>query len=282
MWEENNVEKTEKDQCFVIMPIGELDTYPKDHFKQVYEDLLCPAIQEAGYEPKRADDDKSSSMIQVSIIRDIIESPMAVCDLSTRNPNVLFELGVRQAFDLPVVLVQEKDTPRIFDISTINTVDYRKNLIYREVIEDRKKIIDAIKETKDNKKGINSIIKLLNLGKAQINERNTLSENEETNLLLYSILNRFDKWENIYASNYNMKDNLTFLEEKNNIESRRIIETLTNEFWEMYKKYGEEEARRYIKNIGAELLKNSDLTARYKKQVLSTLNQLEKAIGEKQ
>ena len=145
MWEENNVEKTEKDQCFVIMPIGELDTYPKDHFKQVYEDLLCPAIQEAGYEPKRADDDKSSSMIQVSIIRDIIESPMAVCDLSTRNPNVLFELGVRQAFDLPVVLVQEKDTPRIFDISTINTVDYRKNLIYREVIEDRKKIIDAIK-----------------------------------------------------------------------------------------------------------------------------------------
>ena len=276
------MEKTEKDQCFVIMPIGELDTYPKDHFKQVYEDLLCPAIQEAGYEPKRADDDKSSSMIQVSIIRDIIESPMAVCDLSTRNPNVLFELGVRQAFDLPVVLVQEKDTPRIFDISTINTVDYRKNLIYREVIEDRKKIIDAIKETKDNKKGINSIIKLLNLGKAQINERNTLSENEETNLLLYSILNRFDKWENIYASNYNMKDNLTFLEEKNNIESRRIIETLTNEFWEMYKKYGEEEARRYIKNIGAELLKNSDLTARYKKQVLSTLNQLEKAIGEKQ
>lgn len=282
MWEENNVEKTEKDQCFVIMPIGELDTYPKDHFKQVYEDLLCPAIQEAGYEPKRADDDKSSSMIQVSIIRDIIESPMAVCDLSTRNPNVLFELGVRQAFDLPVVLVQEKDTPRIFDISTINTVDYRKNLIYREVIEDRKKIIDAIKETKDNKKGINSIIKLLNLGKAQINERNTLSENEETNLLLYSILNRFDKWENIYASNCNMKDNLTFLEEKNNIESRRIIETLTNEFWEMYKKYGEEEARRYIKNIGAELLKNSDLTARYKKQVLSALNQLEKAIGEKQ
>lgn len=276
------MEKTEKDQCFVIMPIGELDTYPKDHFKQVYEDLLCPAIQEAGYEPKRADDDKSSSMIQVSIIRDIIESPMAVCDLSTRNPNVLFELGVRQAFDLPVVLVQEKDTPRIFDISTINTVDYRKNLIYREVIEDRKKIIDAIKETKDNKKGINSIIKLLNLGKAQINERNTLSENEETNLLLYSILNRFDKWENIYASNYNMKDNLTFLEEKNNIESRRIIETLTNEFWEMYKKYGEEEARRYIKDIGAELLKSSNLTARYKKQVLSALNQLEKAIGEKQ
>lgn len=242
--------------------------------------LALMRLQEAN-DGKRADDDKSSSMIQVSIIRDIIESPMAVCDLSTRNPNVLFELGVRQAFDLPVVLVQEKDTPRIFDISTINTVDYRKNLIYREVIEDRKKIIDAIKETKDNKKGINSIIKLLNLGKAQINERNTLSENEETNLLLYSLLNRFDKWENIYASNCNMKDNLALLEEKNNKESRHMIETLTNEFWEMYKKYGEEEAKRYIKDVGTELLKSSDLTIRYKNQVLRTLNQLEKSIGEK-
>ena len=99
-----------------------------------------------------ADEDKSSSMIQVSIIRDIVESPMAICDLSTRNPNVLFELGVRQAFDLPVVLVQEKDTPRIFDISTINTVDYRKNLIYREVMEDREKIVDAIKKRKTIKK----------------------------------------------------------------------------------------------------------------------------------
>ena len=54
-----------------------------------------------------------------------------------KNPNVLFELGIRQAFDLPVVLIQEENTPRIFDISSINTLDYRKELIYREVIEDR-------------------------------------------------------------------------------------------------------------------------------------------------
>ena len=103
----------------------------------------------------------------------------------TEHQNELKTLKPVSYTHLPVVLVQEKDTPRIFDISTINTVDYRKNLIYREVMEDREKIVDAIKETKDNKKGINSIIKLLNLGKAQINETNSLSENEETNLLLY-------------------------------------------------------------------------------------------------
>ena len=49
-----------KEKCFVIMPIGELETYPENHFKHVYEDILCPAIQEAGYIPKRTDEDKKS------------------------------------------------------------------------------------------------------------------------------------------------------------------------------------------------------------------------------
>lgn len=146
-------------QYFVIMPISDPKEYEPGHFKCVYEDIFAPAIKDAGYIPKRADDDKSSSMIQVNIIRDIIDSPMAICDLSSKNPNVLFELGIRQAFDLPVVLVQEEGTPRIFDISTINTIDYGKELLYRSVINDRKKIKEAILKTRDNTKGINSIVK---------------------------------------------------------------------------------------------------------------------------
>ena len=92
-------EAEEKKDCFVIMPISDPEGYDEGHFKCVYEDLLGPAIEAAGYMPKRADDDKSTSMIHVNIIRDIIEAPMAICDLRTRNPNVLFELGIRQAFD---------------------------------------------------------------------------------------------------------------------------------------------------------------------------------------
>ena len=254
-------EDSKKEKCFVIMPIGELDTYPQDHFKQVYEDLLCPAIKEAGYEPKRADEDKSSSMIQVSIIRDIVESPMAICDLSTRNPNVLFELGVRQAFDLPVVLVQEKDTPRIFDISTINTVDYRKNLIYREVMEDREKIVDAIKETKDNKKGINSIIKLLNLGKAQINETNSLSENEETNLLLYSLLKRFDKLENELA--LSQIENLT-----------KTINLMEKQIFREYEKRGAAEANRVLEEKVRYILRNENLNETDRRKALEALQKI--------
>lgn len=266
-------EDSKKEKCFVIMPIGELDTYPQDHFKQVYEDLLCPAIKEAGYEPKRADEDKSSSMIQVSIIRDIVESPMAICDLSTRNPNVLFELGVRQAFDLPVVLVQEKDTPRIFDISTINTVDYRKNLIYREVMEDREKIVDAIKETKDNKKGINSIIKLLNLGKAQINETNSLSENEETNLLLYSLLKRFDKLENELA--LSQIENLREIINDKTVENlTKTINLMEKQIFREYEKRGAAEANRVLEEKVRYILRNENLNETDRRKALEALQKI--------
>lgn len=179
--------------CFVIMPISDPVGYDQGHFKCVYEDIFKPAIEDAGFIPKRADDDESSSMIQVNIIKDIITAPMAICDLSTRNPNVLFELGIRQAFDLPVVLVQEEDTPRIFDISTINTIDYRKNLLYRNVLEDRKKIEKAIKATECDDKGINSIIKLLQLEKATINTTKTSSELDDIRFMFYTLSNQISK-----------------------------------------------------------------------------------------
>lgn len=183
----------EREKCFVIMPISDPEGYEKGHFQYVYEDLLIPAIEEAGFEPKRADDDKSSSMIQINIIRDIIEAPMAICDLSSRNPNVLFELGIRQAFDLPVVLIQEEGTQRIFDINTINTIDYRSDLIYREVMEDRSKISEAIKSTQDNTKGINSIIRLLDLGPAKLGEKKKTSELDDVKLLLLGLSNQINE-----------------------------------------------------------------------------------------
>ncbi len=185
-----------KEKCFVIMPISDPEGYETGHFKCVYEDILRPAIEAAGYEAFRVDEQKSSNLIQVSIIEEIINAPMAVCDLSTRNPNVLFELGIRQAFDLPVVLVQEEGTKRIFDISNINTIDYRSKLIYREVIDDRTKIKEGIESTRDSKNGINSIIKLLQVGKKAELNNDTMTENQELKFMMMSLANEVSQVNN--------------------------------------------------------------------------------------
>ena len=106
---ESKEEKKEK--CFVIMPISDQGDYTMGHFTKVYEQIIKPSIEEAGYEAYRVDENNICDSIINKIFDAIQECPMAVCDLSNRNPNVLYELGLRQAYDKPVVLFVYKRQP---------------------------------------------------------------------------------------------------------------------------------------------------------------------------
>lgn len=152
--------------CFVMMPVSDPEGYTKGHFKHVFEDIINPACAQAGFVAIRADQVKQSNLIHLDILQKLLEAPMALCDLSSRNPNVLFELALRQAFDKPVVLVQEVGTQQIFDIAPLRYTEYRKERVYHEVLEDQKAIAEAIAETFNSHgtgRSINSIVKLLAL-----------------------------------------------------------------------------------------------------------------------
>lgn len=158
------MQKEENNNCFVIMPISDCDGYEKGHFDHVYNDIIKPAIALTDYKAIRADEVKETNLIHLDILKKLIDAPMAVCDLSTRNPNVLFELGIRQAFDRPVVLIQEKDTPKIFDIAPLRYLEYSKDMKYHEVLASQKSLKEAIEATKNTEKdsgNVNSIVKLM-------------------------------------------------------------------------------------------------------------------------
>jgi hypothetical protein len=153
-------------ECFVIMPISDPDDYQSGHFQHVFDDLFVPACDKAGFRAVRADQVRETNLIHLDVLQKLIDSPMALCDLSSRNPNVLFELGLRQAFDKPVVLVQEVGTPKIFDIAPLRYTEYRKARIYHEVLEDQKAIALALESTHDAHSrgaGVNSIVKVLSI-----------------------------------------------------------------------------------------------------------------------
>lgn len=163
--------KGENKNCFVIMPIADYDGYEKGHFAHVYDDIIKPAIDKTEFTAIRADEVKETNFIHLDILKKLIDAPIAVCDLSTRNPNVLFELGIRQAFDKPVVLIQEKGTPKIFDIAPLRYLEYSKEMKYHEVLESQKSLQEAIEATKaaeGDSGNINSIVKLMALSSPAI------------------------------------------------------------------------------------------------------------------
>lgn len=174
-------EKSENNDCFIIMPIADQDGYKEGHFKRVYDDIFAPACRAAGFRPVRADDVAQTNLIHLDILQKLLESPMAICDLSSRNPNVLFELGLRQAFDKPTVIVREVGTPQIFDINMFRYTEYRNSLDYREVLADQKAIQKVLEDTKkavEEGKSVNSIIKLLSITEAKLNDPSKFEEKD--------------------------------------------------------------------------------------------------------
>ncbi len=186
--DEKDKEISYENKCFVIMPISDQDNYPAGHFQKVYDQIFIPAIKDAGYVPYRVDENKICDSIIGKIFTAIQECPMAICDLSSRNPNVLYELGIRQAYDKPVVLIQDDKTDKIFDVSGINTVYYNSGRLYEDVINSRNDITEAINATKLNKSNITSLVRIIRTNKALL-ENSTISHEDKLEYTLMALAN---------------------------------------------------------------------------------------------
>lgn len=178
--EESNPFKT----CFVIMPISDTEGYAPGHFGRVYEYIIKPACKLAGFVPVRADEVKTTNYIAIDIVKKIVEADMALCDLSSQNANVLYEVGIRQAFNKPVSFIKDSITKRIFDIQGFRDISYDENLridtVQKTIIELKEVLLNTFK----NKNEINSLITMLGIKPATVSET---SITMDTELILNSI-----------------------------------------------------------------------------------------------
>ncbi len=115
-------------RLFVIMPFGvrELPTdgAPLD-FDAVYDDLIRPAAQEAGWEPHRIDELAQPGVITDQYLRELYAADLVLADVSMPNGNVYYELGVRQAISAAgTLLIALEGTELPFDLSTQRVLFY--------------------------------------------------------------------------------------------------------------------------------------------------------------
>ena len=79
---------------YVAMPYGVKDGID---FNLVYADLIKPALESAGLEVFRADEELRAGDIRTDMFQELLLADLVVVDLSIDNPNVWCELGVRHA-----------------------------------------------------------------------------------------------------------------------------------------------------------------------------------------
>lgn len=105
------------DTCFVMMPFGPWsDVY--------YRDIYVPAIKDAGFEPVRGDELFSTGSVMEQIWEQIRKSKLLLSDLTGKNPNVFYELGLAHASAKPVIFTSGnlEDVP--FDLRHLRVIIY--------------------------------------------------------------------------------------------------------------------------------------------------------------
>src|ERR1700730_17682620 len=114
--------------CFVLMPFGrKMDAAGRvTNFDSVYEKIIAPAVSQAGLEPIRADEEKIGGTIHKPMFERLMLCHYAVADITGANPNVFYELGIRQPLrpaTPPIGFLEGTVIP--FDIALVRGISYR-------------------------------------------------------------------------------------------------------------------------------------------------------------
>jgi hypothetical protein len=154
--------KGEKKVCFVIIPFKErYDQHPAGFFNEVLNSLIIPAVTEAGFEVRTANR-QGTEIIHSTIVNDVLDADLAVCDLTEHNPNVLFELGMRLAHEKPVALIHAEGTERVFDVDNVlRVLSYDPNLWRTTIEKNTPELREHVEATWDNKGKSETYIGLL-------------------------------------------------------------------------------------------------------------------------
>lgn len=105
------------DTCFILMPFGEW-------YDRYFNELYIPATKDAGFEPIRADGLFTTGSVMEQIWEQIQKARVLLADLTGKNPNVFYELGLAHALGKPIILITGnlEDVP--FDLRHLRVIVY--------------------------------------------------------------------------------------------------------------------------------------------------------------
>lgn len=136
--------KTQK--CGLVTPISAIDGCPESHWEEVRQ-IIKEALAETNFSVELVSDSNEIGIIQKRIVQNIYDNDIIVCDVSGKNPNVMFELGLRLAFDKPAIIIKDDKTNYSFDTAPIEHLEYPRDLHYPTIQLFKSKLRDKVLAT---------------------------------------------------------------------------------------------------------------------------------------
>lgn len=103
--------------CFVVMPFSPL-------FSTQYERVIRPAVEDAGLICVRGDEIYTKSRIMDDIWQSIRSSRVIIAELTGKNPNVMYEIGLAHALGKAVIILTRNEDDVPFDLKALRYLFY--------------------------------------------------------------------------------------------------------------------------------------------------------------
>jgi len=143
--------------CFVIMGFGKKTDYETGRtldLDKTYKNIIQPAVENADYRCVRADEIRDSKIIDKSMYALLMKADLVIADISTSNPNAIYELGVRHAVKpYSTIIIQEKNERIPFDLDHTRIFKYEhsgKDIGATEAKRCQKHLTELIKNADKN------------------------------------------------------------------------------------------------------------------------------------
>ena len=130
----DKINKEKKPTCGIIMPISLIDGCSPEHWADVLG-IIKDVCNTNSFIPNLVSDADDIGVIHNRIIENIYSSDIVICDVSCKNANVMFELGMRLAFDKPTIIINDDATGYSFDTSLIEHLEYPRDLRFTSIIK---------------------------------------------------------------------------------------------------------------------------------------------------
>ncbi len=109
----------EENNCFVLMPFNS-----ENHLQEVYEDHIKPTVSSCGFNCLRADNIYDNNAIIENIWENINKAKVIIAELTGKNPNVFYELGIAHTIGKEVILVSQNIDDVPFDLRHLRIILY--------------------------------------------------------------------------------------------------------------------------------------------------------------
>ncbi len=132
--------------CGIVMPISECDGRQASHWSDVLK-IVQDAATSAGFNARLVSETMESNLIHKEILSNIYNDDIVIVDVSGRNPNVFFELGIRMATQKPTVIVKDDSTAYPFDTGPNRFIEYPRDLRHAQMESFKIQLADSLGKT---------------------------------------------------------------------------------------------------------------------------------------